>query len=272
VRPSSGQLLAIGDLHVEVPENREFVTRLRPECDDDWLIVCGDVGEIASDIEWALASLAQRFTRVIWAPGNHELWTRPDDPNQLVGDERYHYFVDYCRGLGIVTPEDAYPVWTGAGGPVVIASLFTLYDYSFGDGGSLDGDMVCTDELLLCPYPFASVAEWCRERVRLTHAKLKATIRELQSVLVGHFPLRHDLTRPLMYPEFAKWCGTVTTTEWHKQFNAVAVVYGHLHIPWTTVRDGVPFIEVSLGYPRQWRRRAAGQPSLRCVLPAGVAA
>jgi hypothetical protein len=44
------------------------------------------------------------------------------------------------------------------------------------------------------------------------------------------------------------------------------VVYGHLHIPRTTVHDGVRFDEVSLGYPRQWRRRNGGEPGLRRIL------
>ena len=30
------------------------------------------------------------------------------------------------------------------------------------------------------------------------------------------------------------------------------MVYGHLHIRGTTWLDGVPFQEVSLGYPGQW--------------------
>ena len=38
------------------------------------------------------------------------------------------------------------------------------------------------------------------------------------------------------------------------RFNARAVIYGHLHIRGTSWIDGVPFQEVSLGYPNQWDR------------------
>jgi 3',5'-cyclic AMP phosphodiesterase CpdA len=263
-------LLAIADLHVEVPENRAFVESLRPEKDDDWLIVCGDVGESSGDIEWALGQLARTFTRVIWVPGNHELWTCPDDPIQLRGEERYEYLVRYCRSLGIVTPEDPYPVWSGAGGPIVVAPLFVLYDYTFGGGqATRDPDVVCTDEMLLFPDPYASVADWCTLRVRDTRAKLVAMVGERPSVLVNHFPLLRELTEPLVHPDFARWCGTDLTADWHRRFNAVATVYGHLHIPRTSIHDGVRFHEVSLGYPRQWRRRRPGRPSLRRVLPDG---
>jgi 3',5'-cyclic AMP phosphodiesterase CpdA len=43
-------------------------------------------------------------------------------------------------------------------------------------------------------------------------------------------------------------------------------VYGHLHIPRTTWYDGVRFEEVSVGYPREWRRRKP-YTWLRQVLP-----
>ncbi|AXH92053.1 metallophosphoesterase [Micromonospora aurantiaca] len=69
------QLLAISDLHVVHAENKAIVERLRPERDGDWLVVAGDVGEFVGDIEWALGLLSRRFAKVIWAPGNHELWT-----------------------------------------------------------------------------------------------------------------------------------------------------------------------------------------------------
>ena len=41
-----------------------------------------------------------------------------------------------CRELGVITPEDPYPVWTGAGRPAVIVPLFLLYDYTFRPDGT----------------------------------------------------------------------------------------------------------------------------------------
>ncbi|GIE78424.1 hypothetical protein Aph02nite_43740 [Actinoplanes philippinensis] len=75
-------LFAISDLHVGHPENREIVESLHPDGDGDRLIVAGDVGEMFADVVWALRLLAGRFAKVIWAPGNHELWTPREDPVQ----------------------------------------------------------------------------------------------------------------------------------------------------------------------------------------------
>lgn len=275
-------LVAVADLHVEAADNRSFVERLRPGHDRDWLILCGDVAEVMSDFEWALAMLAGRFEKVIWVPGNHELWTTPSDPVQLRGDERYRRLVRCCQDLGVVTPEDPYPVWRGPGGPVVVAPLFTLYDYSFGVNVAptkreslalaYDAGVVCSDEMVLHPDPYASREDWCRERLELTEERLTAMAAEgLPSVLVNHFPLLAELTTPLLRPEFAQWCGTVATADWHTRFRAAAVVYGHLHIPRSTVHDGVRFEEVSLGYPLERKRRSRQRPLPRRIVPEGGA-
>ncbi len=50
-------------------------------------------------------------------------------------------------------------------------------------------------------------------------------------VLVNHWPLVREPTRVLRHPEFAQWCGTELTADWHTRFPTAAVVYGHLHIP-----------------------------------------
>jgi hypothetical protein len=78
----------------------------------------------------------------------------------------------------------------------------------------------------------------------------------------------------LRHPEFALWCGTTRTAEWHVRYRATAVVYGHLHIPRVTWEDGVRFVEASLGYPREWQPRDARNGTVvtellpRQVLPA----
>ncbi|GES28605.1 metallophosphoesterase family protein [Streptomyces angustmyceticus] len=277
-----GTLVAVSDLHVRYQENRDIVEALRPESDDDWLLVAGDVGECVSDIRWALTRLSERFAKVVWVPGNHELWTPEHDPVQLRGVARYEHLVGICRELGVLTPEDPYPLWEGAGGPAVIAPLFLLYDYTFRQPGTTskqqalaraeEAGVVCTDEYFLHPDPYPTREDWCRARVAATEARLAALPEDLPTVLVNHWPVVREPTRPLWYPDFALWCGTEATADWPRRFRAATVVYGHLHIPRLLVCDGVPHQEVSLGYPREWQRRSAvpGRPVR--ILPAPAAA
>ena len=270
-------LLAVSDLHVGHPDNRAVVDGLRPGAPGDWLIVAGDVAELAADVGWALATLRRRFAKVIWVPGNHELWAHPSDPVQLRGEERYRHLVSLCRDLGVVTPEDEFPVWDGPGGPVTVAPLFVLYDYSFRTptahtiaeslAQAEAAGVVCVDEHLLHPDPYPSRQAWCEARVAESERRLAACDPALPTVLVNHFPLVRHPTDVLWYPEFAQWCGTTRTADWHTRFRARAVVYGHLHIPRTTFEDGVRFEEVSLGYPQHWQWRQALGPLLRRILP-----
>jgi 3',5'-cyclic AMP phosphodiesterase CpdA len=286
-----GRLLAISDLHVGYPENRAFAASLRPGDPDDWLIVAGDIGELFADVGFVLGSLANRFATVIWTPGNHELWTLPADPVAVRGVARYEALLKVCRRFGVLTPEDEFPVWPGRGpdGPVTIAPLFTLYDYSFSLSGDSDGDgdgdgdapaatraraialaraagVGAADENRLHPDPYPSVEAWCRDRVALSAARLASVTGPM--VVVSHWPLLRAPVTALRHPEYAPWCGTELTAEWHRSFPVTVAVYGHLHVPRTTMHDGVRFEEVSVGYPREWQRRGAVPPQPRIVLGA----
>ncbi len=280
---AGAKLFAVSDLHIGYQENREITASLQPESEGDWLIVAGDVAEKVEDVEWALRLLAGRFAKVVWVPGNHELWTHPSDPVTLRGVARYERLVELCRELGVVTPEDEFPVWTGEGGPLTIAPMFLLYDYSFRAPGTTtkeeslkvayDTGVVCSDERFLEPDPYPTREDWCRARIEYTRGRLDALAPDTQTVLINHWPVEKHPNNILRYPQFAQWCGTTLSADWHRRYRAAVVVYGHLHIPRRTWLDGVRFEEVSVGYPREWRMW--GQRTwLRQVLPApeGVAA
>lgn len=270
-------LLGVSDLHVTHPENRRVVEGMRPESEGDWLIVAGDVSDTLEDVEWALSLLSERFAKVLWTPGNHELWSVPHDHEKLRGAFRYERLIALCRDLGVLTPEDPYPIWEGAPGPVTVASLFVLYDYTFGRNIAPTKEeslalahragVVCSDEFVLHPDPYPSREAWCHERVRISELRLRACDPDIPTILVNHFPLIDNPTKVLIHPEFAQWCGTERTVDWHRRFRASVVVYGHLHIPRTSWHDGVRFEEVSLGYPREWVNRRSTHKRPRRIWP-----
>lgn len=271
-------LVAVADLHVAYQDNRGVVESLRPATPRDWLLVAGDVGERLADVEWVLTTLTRNFAKVFWVPGNHELWTLPDDPVRLRGVARYDALIAMCRRLGVLTPEDDYQIWEGPDGPVTIAPLFLGYDYTWRPEGCATKEeglayahetgVVCTDEFMLHPDPYPTRDAWCRARIAETERRLKECDPAAPLVMVNHYPLVREPTRILRYPEFAQWCGTEATADWHTRFTTKAVVYGHLHIPRSTVYDGVPFEEVSLGYPREWQPRKNPHGLPRRILPA----
>jgi len=268
------RLLAISDLHLSNTTNREALEAISPH-PNDWLILAGDVAERLEQVRSAFSLLINRFERVIWVPGNHELWTLPDEASKG-GGEKYQALISAAREFGVITPEDPYPIWQTPDGPYVIAPLFLHYDYSFRpDEISLsevipwaeEQHSVCADELLLKTAPYETASDLCAARLAYSEARLKEVGADTPKVLINHYPLRHDLVHIPRIPRFIPWCGTRQTESWHQRFNAKVAVSGHLHVRRTDWRDGTRFEEVSLGYPKQWDAQKGLEPYLREILP-----
>ena len=104
-----------------------------------------------------------------------------------------------------------YPVWTGAGGPVTVAPLFLLYDYTFRPPGAHTQEealevayrsgIVCTDEQLLHPDPYPEPGGLVPGPGGATPCGgWPSAIPALPTVLVNHFPLTRLPTLVLRYP------------------------------------------------------------------------
>jgi 3',5'-cyclic AMP phosphodiesterase CpdA len=276
------RLLAISDLHLGHPRNREGLDAMPDhKHKEDWLIIAGDVGEKSEHLRYALDRLIPRFAKVIWTPGNHDLWCPPDAADRTRGQARYDELVAICRSFGALTPEDPYAVFPpaqlpsrAAQPPTYLCPLFCLYDYSFHPADVSDpvawakaSGVVCGDEWMLSPEPWPSRSAWCDARVMATETRLRALPADAATILISHWPLRSDLARPPRVPRFSIWCGTTRTEDWPTRFRARAVVNGHLHMRTSLVRHGIPHLEVSLGYPRDWTHDRGVAFYLREVLP-----
>lgn len=271
-------LWAISDLHLNHEANRDALEAL-PQHPGDQLIVAGDVTEAPGRLDWCLERLGDRFEQLTWVPGNHELWSVEEGSPR--GVAAYEAMVEVCQRRGVLTPEDDYAIWPGPGPERVIVPLFLLYDYSFapdeiGPEGAVawarEAGIVCRDESLLHPDPYASRAAWCAARLDQARARLDALSPETRTVLINHFPLRRDLVRLHRIPRFIPWCGTRETEDWHLRYRAEVVVSGHLHMRATDWRDGVRFEEVAIGYPRHWQQAKGMAAYLRPILPGTRAA
>jgi 3',5'-cyclic AMP phosphodiesterase CpdA len=87
------RLYAISDVHLGHEVNRRAFEALSTH-PNDWLILGGDMCESLEDLEHAARVATTRFARVVWVPGNHELWTLP--PATERGEARYLACVRRC--------------------------------------------------------------------------------------------------------------------------------------------------------------------------------
>ena len=104
------KLWAIADLHLASAINRDALEAL-PGHGDDWLILCGDICESANHLRHCFKTLKAKFARLIWVPGNHELWSARPRRERPGGPEKYRNLVELAREMGVVTPEDPYLIW-----------------------------------------------------------------------------------------------------------------------------------------------------------------
>ena len=175
------RLLGLSDLHIGYPVNKKAIENIEP-CPNDWLILGGDIGETPDQLAWVLDTLRDRFTQLIWVPGNHELYTLKSDDCSLKGQARYEHLVQVCQEREVLTPEDPYVLWPGSGPPTRIAPLFIGYDYSFSPEGmnpdqarawAAEEGIRCTDEVILFHEPYPSREAWCRARITLSEQRLE---------------------------------------------------------------------------------------------------
>lgn len=266
-------LWAISDLHIGVESNKNALNAF-DERTEDWLILAGDVCEKIEDLEWAFSFFTQKFARVFWVPGNHELWLVTKSEQASTSPLKYQALVKLARMYGVITPEDPWLIFPQTGH--VIVPLFTLYDYSFRPENvtraqvidwAMAEDCVCTDEVAIKPAPFHAIDDWSRYLCERAMSRFEKELPEhVRTILVNHFPLREDLVHIPRIPRFSPWCGTRQTELWHVRYRADVVVSGHLHVRGTQIRDATRFEEVSLGYARQWDASKGLKHYLRKVI------
>lgn len=86
------RVFVLSDLHTDYDENMNWIHSLSSDkYRDDVLIVAGDVAETISNFVSTMATLKDRFERVFFVPGNHDLWCRREGDNYVS-----------CRRLGFV--------------------------------------------------------------------------------------------------------------------------------------------------------------------------
>src|SRR5215813_1861480 len=95
------RVFATSDLHTDYKENFLWLTELSDTAyRDDTLIVAGDISDRMEVIRETLLLLRSKFRRVLFTPGNHELWVRKVEHDSI---EKLHQVLKLCETLDVVT-------------------------------------------------------------------------------------------------------------------------------------------------------------------------
>lgn len=239
------RVFALSDIHVDYDVNAKWVAGLsNADHQDDVLILAGDVTDTLRLLEWCLNAFAMRFRKVLFVPGNHDLWVIRDDREK----NSFEKFDDVCA---VVESSGASMQPFRARG-VAILPLLGWYDYSFGEP---------TEELrsVWMDYRACRWPAGYRERDVAAHfAALNegqgAPAKADKVITYSHFLPRIDLM-PRVIPRSARALfpilGSSALDRQVRALGASMHVYGHSHVNRHTKIDGVTYINNAFGYPNE---------------------
>lgn len=239
------RIFAISDVHVDYEVNARWLADLsKGEYREDVLIVAGDVSDSLVRLEWALKALTSRFRRVMYVPGNHDLW--------VIRDAKHHTSLDKFEQICGVVAQSGASMQPQVIDRVMIVPLHGWYDYSFGAPSSelLESWM----DYHACRWP----AHFEVPDVAAHFLTLNQVPRRHAGTLISfsHFLPRIDLmpsyiprARRLIYPVL----GSAKLEEQLRAMKPRIHVYGHSHVNRQIDIDDVTYINNAFGYPDETR-------------------
>lgn len=200
---------------------------------DDVLIVDGDISDSLVAIAECLAALTRRFSRVMYVPGNHELWVRRD---------RMASSLTKFDAVMTVAHDLAMEIRPWRRGSTVIVPLLGWYDFSFGKP---DEELRATwMDFRACVWP----SGWDEAAItrHFTGANTLVDPRVVNDaatvITFSHFLLHIDVMLASIPGRFRNLYPALGTTILEQQLRGLGSnlhVYGHSHVNRNVVIDGV---------------------------------
>lgn len=238
------RVFALSDIHVDYKENAKWVANLSVgEYRDDVLILAGDVSDTRRLLDWCLSTLVRRFKKVLFVPGNHDLWVIHDDREK----DSLQKFDDVCA----VVESSGASMETFRERGLSIIPLLAWYDHSFGEP-SEELRSIWMD-YRACRWPnwftqediAAHFAAFNDKQVNLAGEKVITYSHFLPriDVMPGFIPTVHKLLYPIL--------GSRRLERQLRRLNPTIHVYGHSHVNRHVKIDGVSYINNAFGYPSE---------------------
>jgi hypothetical protein len=241
------RLFATSDLHTDYKDNFRWLAEISDsDYRDDALIVAGDISDRLEIIRDTLQLLRSKFRKLLFTPGNHELWVRDAEYDSI---EKLQRVLELCAELEVSTsPVRFEGFW--------VVPLFSWYDGVFETEPS--NARQAWADFHLCKWP-ADVEPLPNYFLNLNKPNLKTY--DAPVVTFSHFLPRADLLPPKEYLRIS-WLDSVSVCtaldEQIRQLKSTVHVCGHTHTRVDHVIDGVRYVQNAVRYPKE--RTASSVP------------
>ena len=274
------RLQIISDIHIDYRENLELLLQL-PKSDyhRDTLMLAGDATDNLERLETFLAAMVKKFQRVLFVPGNHELWVKRSGHTDSL--HKFTEILDLCESLGVITE----PVKIGEENPVWLVPLFSWYHTGEHPERSLflekksaeDKTFEMWSDFFVTQWPAHMADDICQHFLDMNTERLQPY--DAPVVSMSHFLPRQELMMSTqqerdasqlsykdLHPEFnfSHVAGSRGIEEQVRELGSRVHVYGHQHRNRCRHIEGVTYVSHCMGYPKE---RKAGVVAQACVRP-----
>ena len=249
------RIFATSDIHLDYDANLKWLSQLSmADYTDDVLLLAGDVSDRMAVLEQCFKDLEKRFAKVLYVPGNHDLW--------VVRQKNVRHSLDKFQWVRKLAADNGVSTEAFHAPGVSIVPLLGWYDDSFGvpsaelrevwadyracrwPDGLEPRDLAAyftAENDLTAPAPGQSIISFSHFMPRI-------------DLMPDYIPPQHRLVYPVL--------GSTLIERQVRQLGSQLHVYGHSHVNRHVEREGVTYINNALAYPSETRISAR---ALKCV-------
>lgn len=237
------RIFAVSDIHIDYKDNYNWLLNLSTlDYREDILLLAGDITDNLTLLEECFVHLNKIFYKVVFVPGNHELWLRAESEKTSI--DKFTAIIKLAGEIGIHTQ-------SFSEGAVTIIPLLSWYDLSFGP---VDDDTASIwADFRHCVWP----PEWSLSDVTayfLSQNTLSPQEKENTVISFSHFLPWIELMPDFIPERHRKIFPLLGSQKLGKQIDTIKPdihVYGHSHINQNKYINGVRYINNALGYPSE---------------------
>jgi len=249
------RLFALSDLHVDYETNVRWMDGLsKSDYRDDVLILAGDLTDRLPLLKRSLEAFAERFKKVLYVPGNHDLW--------VIRDDRGKHSLQKFDEVLAAANECGVSMRTHREPGLAIVPMLGWYDYSFGRPS--DELRAVWMDFRACRWPEGfdpeRIAAYFDARndedlaIEAASNEAASNQRATDSKVItfSHFLPRIDVM-PWYIPGASRGLypilGSTRIETRLRRLGSSLHVYGHSHVNRDVHIEGVRYVNNAFGYP-----------------------